>query len=131
MRETESEKKINSPEINGRGTLLIFNTGGLGRPWREREGVLNFKHFNTSSPLLNHPSTFGLLASTIGDSAPGIEKEEYEKKQAKKMIAASNLGRGLLHICPPLEMYCVFSAETELGKTFAACASDMLWQKNE
>ncbi|GIX93838.1 hypothetical protein CEXT_342001 [Caerostris extrusa] len=89
----EAEKQKNEAPRDGRASLE-----------RERErGALNFKHYITSSPLLNHPSTFVLLASTIGDSAPGIEKEEYEKKQAKKSIAASNLGRGFLHICPPLE----------------------------
>ncbi|GIX93839.1 hypothetical protein CEXT_342011 [Caerostris extrusa] len=115
----QKARKTKNPVINGGGILLIYNTGGLGRRWREREreGALNFKHFITSFPLLNHPSTFVLLASTIGDSAPGIEKEEYEKKQAKEMIHASNLGKGLLHMCPFRNVLCVYR-EHKTGQNF-------------
>ncbi|GIX93840.1 hypothetical protein CEXT_342021 [Caerostris extrusa] len=86
IKKRQKARKTKPPKINGRGTLLIFNAGGLGRRWTEREGALNFKYFVTSFPLLNHPSTFCSLAPTIGDSAPGIEKEEYEKKQAKSEV---------------------------------------------
>ncbi|GIY12506.1 hypothetical protein CDAR_189541 [Caerostris darwini] len=77
-------EKTKPPEINGRGTLLIFNTGGLGRRWREREGVLNFKHFIASSPLLNHPSTFVLLLQLSDIQHQGLKRKNTKRSKQRK-----------------------------------------------